>query len=494
MWQSAPSSHSSAGTTTATATSASDSAVKLVSGDRKRERVDEVEEEMRRWEEAVLHNSEQEQRRQEYSAAMHHLATQYWEGEPAQSSSQEKEGGKPRTHRYDDRLQLCLECVRSYYLGVPTSPTTTEATPLFSQPPLITTPWSKAMRRAFFESKQRMATPQEVEHLLWGATLAAATIGTAATSPAPLRHGTEPCPLLASWCGQWEPPSVGNNTKGTETPPHQRWGTAAEWVRGYVRALHTAAHHREVPCSSPPPSLAVLDVGSCYGPFHGLSLPNEVLGPVKLRVTSIDLEPYSPSPVIAADWLTTKFTLPSSSGSGEALLTGKECARVVDDGRAVVIETEGAAEGSPRRLQSIAVGSYDAVFFCLLLSYLPSSTLRYRAVLHAYLALKPGGLLVVLSTRTQGSRRQLWDQQWVKTFAHVGFERVHIQTREKLVVLSFRKQSRSSRLDAWETSATAAEGEDQIQQWLKDRLVSDEALNGLQITADHNAASAAATI
>ena len=153
-------------------------------------------------------------------------------------------------------------------------------------------------------------------------------------------------------------------------------------------------------------TLRVADVGSCYNPLQGKSLRSSV----RLDVTAVDLAPFPGSGVLRCDWTRLEVTAPGSP----------VC----------------AADGA---LKSVPLNYFDAVIFCLLLSYMPLKELRLKACIRACDTLKTGGLLVIVSTRTQGSRKGDWILRWIQAIESIGFERVDKHIRFKIVGLSFRK-------------------------------------------------------
>ena len=295
--------------------------------------------EMNSADEAWEENVQQQDALQRYANAMHKLATEHW--------------STPAHSKFDDRLSMVLEALRSYFVGVlhhaaPVDPST-ETPPLtiksFVQLPRCVSIVLKEARRDRFS------------------------------------HG-----LAIS---EAESESV-------------------------------AQTHFSSVLLGRSPALRVLDVGSCFNPLRGAHLPLYADGEdckgssIAMRVDAVDLCPIPDSGVRQCDWLKVQF------GSD-------------------ALELSSLPSGAPVR--AVLPCSYDAVVFCLLLSYLPCSEMRYRAVLHAFCALRQGGLLVIVSTRTQCSRSAPWVDQWVTAIERIGFARVHKCVKSKLVGLSFRKLS-----------------------------------------------------
>lgn len=469
--------------------------------------------ELRRWQ-AMLSTPEEHNRLQAYAVAMHHLATQYWEGPPTSFGRQQPEGpvgeesdaaptqggtarkrsrspvlgdGDSCPHRfpevpaealqrrrYNDRVQYSLDCLQTYYLGEarrPLPPSTSRLNRvsqdgLYVTLPLIFSTAVKPLRREFFAAHARQADPLEIEAIL-------------NLRPPPDGGPSLPCFPVSEAARQG---------------PDTAWATALLYDR-----LQRQPSKESVRAGVPP--LCVLDVGSCYGPFFGKAVPHAALGAVPVMVDAVDLQPYrDPTPrdmlsdsegayVWKGDWISVNFfeaaQLPEAVGEENASL------RAVAGGRLIVRDVkltssdhvQGEALGtSPGRqpsaptLIAVQLASYDAVFFCLLLSYLPSPRLRYRACLHSFLSLKEGGLLVIVSTRTQGSRKGRWMQEWVACLGAMGLQRVHQQVREKLIVLSFAKNTRPE--DAEELRLHG------VRTWIESKLQTPAASTGLRIMAD----------
>lgn len=443
--------------------------------------------ELRRWNQ-VVSGVGQKREREAYAEAMYRLATEYWDT-PSGEAPRVK-GKRGSKVRYDDRISLCLGCLSSYYAGVLTEKKGKEEAEkplLFKTIPRILVRQSKALRVAFYNAHQRMATVQEVEHLLLGIPLPSAD---ACPFPSVCTvHGKQLSPISALTVPPLEGPQ--RDEVAEVRVYDQVWGTAFATVQRYIqRLLQERLTDRMKASAKEDCPLHVLDVGSCYGPFRTKRLSPHI----PLIVTSLDLEPHCPStgdlsPVIAADWLTAEIAFTTEPFES----TTDDSVQIQDGGRVeVTIEHPSGAGACGRyRLVRLAAASYDAVVFCLLLSYLPSPSLRYLACLHAFLVLKEGGMLVVLSTRTQGSRQVPWVQEWSEAIESAGFIREHVQTREKVVVLAFRKSS--ARLQKALLPQPTPDGavddalpsKEVVGQWKRVMLDTPVAKEGLKVTADH---------
>ncbi|KAG5478520.1 hypothetical protein LSCM4_04753 [Leishmania orientalis] len=378
----------------------------------------------------------------------------------------------------------------------------------------------KPLRRLFFRRHGRMATNAEVGQLVSVCTASRqGSFGVAPKKPSaddssrlPSGTGSNDGPT-ANVCAVRELIDTDVDARAIveesvwRRGEHTAWATALRYTQD---GFHTT------PKSTPAP-LWVLDVGACYGPFFGKLLIREApLSPVPLHVTSIDLAPYqgaegcgsgaggAPAPrVWRADWLNIDFFTDESEG-GEAGRVRSTAVAVSaaeeghvryrwqspvssftgESGNAVVhpCDSRGVSAGgtAQRSLEATAVRleSFDAVFFCLLLSYIPTPRLRFLACIHAFLALKEGGLLVIVSTRTQGPRRRNWMDEWMACLVSIGFQRVQQSIREKLVGMSFAKVSPSAEVRrSWATAEGRAA-------WIESLMSSSAALEGLRITAD----------
>ncbi|CBH13316.1 hypothetical protein, conserved [Trypanosoma brucei gambiense DAL972] len=488
----------------------------------------ETEEE--RWFRLIAEESEQ---MKSYTAAMHGIATQYWDPQ----EDKLRDGGQTKSCvtcppittrvipsnnaicvtkrvrdtetvvvgsacerqraaclRHNDRIKYSLQCVTEYFLGICRVPpliaskdtnrsTCSEVADVLScsavagavyyeKLPLLASSSVKRWRRTYYDTHGRQAYPYEIDAEAYRVLLASErTVGDGNTA-APV------CPLSSS----------GLVTTGTAG------GTAANYMTmsrtEACRRINLDCPHPRLLGQQRVPPLLVLDIGSCYGPFGGRSVTNGVLQ-VPLAVTALDLSPYEGSGVIKADWLAIRFH-DSDRATGRCSCDDEGCisGTTFDDhghadcGVSLVRwcdEESGKYEGtgSARRILSLARGAFDVVFFCLLLSFLPHPRLRYRACLHAYLALKDGGLLVIVSTRTQGARRSLWVDEWIKCIEGIGFKRVHKNVMKQIVGLSFSKQP-----------ASEVSGDDSVlcgaEVWVERMMNRADALGGLRTIGDES--------
>ncbi|KAF5224876.1 putative methyltransferase BTM2-like protein [Trypanosoma cruzi] len=450
-----------------------------------------------------------------YATAMHAIATRYWD--PDQEGNEENvsgfrshvtstAGGVTRTRsrcqrdnggeeggnqngrsssgpsRHNDRVAYSLHCVADYYLGSclplvnteqqlkhhhhdgthdvssfdkshPGHSSIVECTGIYEQIPRIATNTIKIWRRAFYAAHGRQATATEVENATYDALCLHGCEGEKSQE----RRGNLPLePLLyktlLSTCGQ------GKLTSSAATLA----GTYMSATRNEVRRRRFTNGGDTPPETFLP--LQVLDVGSCYGPFKGKTITNGVLQ-VRLAVTAIDLCPFEGSNVLQGDWLAVRFY-----DVGER--QKEEYSEGV--GTESLVRTGDDADGvtkTPKSTLWVARGQFDAVFFCLMLSFLPHPRLRYRACLHAHLALKDGGLLVIVSTRTQCTRRGSWVDDWVTCIEGIGFKRVHKHIMGQVVGLSFSKEA-------------GPEIEGDTAEWLGSMMARPEAECGLRILGD----------
>lgn len=394
---------------------------------------------------SVITSPEESERLTQYATAMHHLATLYWEQEdkeeadsisgPASAKRRKTEGIEDREgkksgdnipmrpegtkNRHNSRIQSCLDCLTEYFMGLlhhNTGNPERDDPLVYARLPFIFSKPLKEMRREFYKREGRMATPVEVESMIEKVRDDAVTRG------------------AVSGRGCWQ--------------------TAVQYYHTFKTSRHVSLLSAGAEAlTAGVPKLNVLDVGSCYGPFFHCRLnpccDAKCSLSVPLAVTAIDLEPYvdpnssnDSKRVLKGDWLTLPFTETLCTDADDSFL-------------------------------GIPVGGYDAVIFCLLLSYLPTPALRFRAVVKAHVALAEEGLLLIVCTRTQGGRRDGWENSWIIAIESIGFVRIHKYIREKIVMLSFSKKSTE---DAVDTAAKATA--------FVERQMMSKFANTLRITAD----------
>ncbi|GET88773.1 hypothetical protein, conserved [Leishmania tarentolae] len=373
----------------------------------------------------------------------------------------------------------------------------------------------KPLRRLFFQRYGRMATEAEVGQLI-----------RVCTPPGDSSYSVLPNKSSVG-CSSFLPYSI-DSSGGSTTEVCAVRGLIDEdvnaraiveestWRRGentaWATALYSIRDALHPTRTSAPTPLWTLDVGSCYGPFFGRVLSRAApLPPVPLHVTSMDLAPYqgaagcdngsngASSPrVWRADWLQMEFFADAAACEGSAAVafgTAEEGriryqrqnpANSLNDGggesKLCPCDSHDGCVGSTAQSSlaatAVRLESYDAVYFCLLLSYIPTPRLRFLACIHAFLTLKEGGLLVIVSTRTQGPRRRNWMSEWTTCLASIGFQRVQQSIQEKLVGMSFAKVSPSAEVRwSWATAEGRAA-------WIDSLMSSSAGQEGLRITAD----------
>ncbi|KXJ84079.1 hypothetical protein RP20_CCG021900 [Aedes albopictus] len=217
-----------------------------------------------------------------------------------------------------------------------------------------------------------------------------------------------------------------------ETPPDQVWREHLQnedLLRRYAVAMHTLAtcywdKTMEVSCKKDNSRIEwvvmkaldenfnyqhhpyeisrvrLLDVGSCYNPFSKFA---------DFEVTAIDIAPAHES-VKYCDFLEVPL-----------------CQSLTTDPK-------------PSSIDSLPLGYFDAVAFCLLLEYMPSSDQRLLCCQKAYDVLKPEGILLVITpdSRHQGANAKLM-KNWRFTLGLMGFTRIKIEKLEHVTCMVFRK-------------------------------------------------------
>ncbi|KAG8343104.1 hypothetical protein TRVL_06063 [Trypanosoma vivax] len=412
--------------------------------------------------------------------------------------------------QHNDRLEYSMRCVADYFLGISVVPhhgvknivCLSAGLPLpseqcdlvcFEKLPLIISPTIKVWRRNFYQLHKRQAQASEAEAEAYCSLcrLGEAT-GGASLQQAPLRE----LPISNDDTIRFGCAAM----RSSAAVSAKLMYLTRQKLNQHCQAATSQVFSRLYVTDSP---LQALDIGSCYGPFEGKTISNGVLC-VPLSVTGLDLSPYEGSSVLKGDWLAARFFDPCNAkdgdvhigggggGSGENMESGGgefataavgRCplVRVYNSGasldtKASVGNGEVKADNKMGFKLHVAMGAFDVVFFCLFLSFLPHPRLRYKACLHAYLALKDYGLLVIVSTRTQGGRRNCWVDEWVACIESIGFKRVHKNIMKQIVGMSFSKQPA--------TEVDQSVGEERVEVWLRHMMDRPEAQSGLCIVGD----------
>lgn len=156
--------------------------------------------------------------------------------------------------------------------------------------------------------------------------------------------------------------------------------------------------------------IKLIDVGSCYNPFKGISF---------IDVTAIDIAPAN-NDVFKCDFLQVKFT------SLEVI--------VPDNSEITTFEKK----------------SFDVVVFSLLLEYMPSSDQRLELCRNAYEILKYEGLLFVITpdSRHVGANAKLM-KNWRYVLAKMGFSRIKITKLSHITCMVFRKCLQAEVAQRW---------------------------------------------
>mmetsp|Transcript_24515 Transcript_24515/g.45047 ORF Transcript_24515/g.45047 Transcript_24515/m.45047 type:complete len:196 (+) Transcript_24515:1-588(+) len=162
-------------------------------------------------------------------------------------------------------------------------------------------------------------------------------------------------------------------------------------------------------CASVP--LRLLDVGS----------NNNYLGRNRSRfaslfhVTAMDIAPAHES-VVQADFLSVL---------------------VEEDAEVDVTQSRGAGEGAVRT--TLRAGSFDVVLFSLLLSYLPTTRMRYQSCKQAKRLLKPNGLFLVFDPDSNCHLKSVqWMKDWKAAIEGLGFKRWRYRKAAHMHCMAFR--------------------------------------------------------
>ena len=158
------------------------------------------------------------------------------------------------------------------------------------------------------------------------------------------------------------------------------------------------------------PVIKVLDVGSCHNPLSKYLLQHQN---ESYKITAIDLCPATKE-VFKCDFINVD--------------THFSTTEIGDD---IVDRTE---------LKSVAEDSYDAVIFSLLLEYLPTPSLRLKAVKKAIKVLAYGGLLIIVTPDSNPeNKNQPQMKAWRLAMAYLGLVRIYIEKLKHVHCLAFVK-------------------------------------------------------
>jgi hypothetical protein len=395
----------------------------------------------------------------QYATSMHHLATKYWdapslpaprtdgktkedgdesaEGEMAGGgAAEDSNAAAAAKFRYDDRIEYALSCVQEYFVGpVAGSGGGDEGKGSTFLPHAVTAPLKQA-KREYYQSHQ--APMPEDAQLRW----------------------------IQQWlCDRMARPAASPPSSSHDIPPPSALSIAKESFLRLYFPSSTSSFSSSFPCR-----IRMLDVGSCYAPFEGKSISfwNRVEGnnnnntaaapspgqgiihsaeglqstTLTLDVVSVDLAPYPDSTVWPCDWLGVTV-LQQPQDTKEAHATAKD--QLCFD--AAALRGEQADSGTPPasfcgrpHVLGINAMSFDVISFSLVLSYMPTPQMRFEACRKAHAVLRDLGLLVVISTRTQGPRQASWVNDWITAIESIGFVRVHKHIRCRLIGMTFQKK------------------------------------------------------
>lgn len=158
------------------------------------------------------------------------------------------------------------------------------------------------------------------------------------------------------------------------------------------------------------PVIKVLDVGSCHNPLSKYLLQHQ---DESYKITAIDLCPATKE-VFKCDFINVDTHF-STTEIGDDIVDGTE-------------------------LKSIAEDSYDAVIFSLLLEYLPTPSLRLKAVKKAIKVLAYGGLLIIVTPDSNPeNKNQPQMKAWRLAMAYLGLVRIYIEKLKHVHCLAFVK-------------------------------------------------------
>jgi hypothetical protein len=403
----------------------------------------------------------------QYATSMHHLATKYWDapsspaprtdgttkGKGDQPTESDVAGGGAAEEdsnvaaaskfRYDDRIEYAISCVQEYFVGpVAGSGGGDEGKGSTFLPHAVAAPLKQA-KREYYQSHQ--APMPEDAQLRWVRQwLCDRTARPAAALPSP-------------------------SSSHDNVPPPSALSIAKEsFLRLYFPDAQSSMSSSS---SSSPICIRMLDVGSCYAPFEGKSISlwshvesNSTATAVApfperhifhsaeglqsttltLDVVSVDLAPYPDSNVWPCDWLGVTVRQQQPQDTKKAHATAKD--QLCFDARCALRGEQGDSATPPTsfcgrpHVLGINAASFDVISFSLVLSYMPTPQMRFEACRKAHAVLRDLGLLVVISTRTQGPRQASWVNDWITAIESIGFVRVHKHIRCRLIGMTFQKK------------------------------------------------------
>lgn len=157
--------------------------------------------------------------------------------------------------------------------------------------------------------------------------------------------------------------------------------------------------------------LKVLDVGSCYNPFHKFP---------RFDVIAVDIAPAS-SDVHQCDFLNLKIL-------DDSITPMNPCGKISE----------------------LTAASFDVVVFSLLLEYLPSSKQRYSCCSKASRLLTPGGILCIVTpdSKHATANAQIF-KKWKYALANEGLLRIQYDKLPHLHCMVFRKCINSTLPHHW---------------------------------------------
>lgn len=431
----------------------------------------------------------------QYSSDMFHLATKFWRHGTTPSTSakselvvddapeqlkqnqklqqQQEEEEEERNH--SDRLFYILEAIEHYYFTHPVAQPTA-ATPATTQPQQNVTETSTSGDRRNRDDEKSEATTS------------------ASTANRPLEHQLLPAliahPLKDFRRQCWQ-------EKSRAATADECNDFISNFVKNVIMKEIFNNDEEKYNDKNSILCLKIVDIGSCYNPLRNvlIDLANkriegkeghylqECLIPNVAHTTTnnsnnatlfkldpvsigVDLCPHENSGVLQCDWFAAQGVEKKKSSETQDEENQKQVSSIITAGTLpqdfLQNKTEEEIAAMSRELQvaqrdlfpEILLDANDlsvsyhhfyknsahVVSFCLMLSYLPSATMRLKCCFNAFQFLKPHGLFVIVSTRTQNSRKSNWENQWISILEKIGFERFRKDIRQKIIGLCFKKR------------------------------------------------------